>query len=86
MIKILEKVSKQVKWVENIHMGSTPTLDGEYYTPPISQMKVNRVSKLGAPPSLPIFSEQEPVPATEGSIGLWLFQVEGALLPILRRQ
>ena len=42
-------------------------------------MKVNRVSKLGAPPSLPIFSGQEPVPATEGSIDQWLFQVEGAL-------
>ena len=54
-------------------------LDGEYYTPPVSQMKVNRMSKLGAPPSLPIFSGQEPVPAMEGSIGQWLFQVEGAL-------
>ena len=56
-----------------------PELDGEYYTPPVSQMKVNRVSKLGAPPSLPIFSGQEPVPAMEGSIDQWLFQVEGAL-------
>ena len=45
---------------------------------PISQVKVNRVSKLGAPPSLPIFSGQEPVPAMEGSIDQWLFQVEGA--------
>ena len=79
MIKILEKVSKQVKWVENICTESMPTLDGEYYTPPISQTKVNRVSKLGAPPSLPIFLGQEPVPATEGSIDQWLFQVEGAL-------
>ena len=48
-------------------------------TPPASQMKVNRVSKLGAPPSLPIFSGQEPVPAMEGSIDQWLFKVEGAL-------
>ena len=29
--------------------------------------------------SLPIFLGQEPVPATEGSIDQWLFQVEGAL-------
>ena len=74
-----EKVSEQVKRVENIHSGSAPALDGEYYTPPVSQMKVNRISKLGAPPSLPIFFRQEPVPATEGSIDQWLFQVEGAL-------
>ena len=79
MIEILEKVSEQVKRVENIRTGSMPALDGEYYTPPGSQMKVNRVSKLGAPPSLPIFLGQEPVPATEGSIDQWLFQVEGAL-------
>ena len=79
MIEILEKVSDQVKRVENIHSGSMPTLDGEYYTPPVSQMKVNRVSKLGAPPSLPIFLGQEPVLATEGSIDQWLFQVERAL-------
>ena len=37
------------------------------------------MSKLGAPPSLPIFSGQEPVPVMEGSIDQWLFQVEGAL-------
>ena len=79
MIKILEKVSEQVKRVENICSGSMPALDGEYYTPPVSQVKVNRVSKLGAPPSLPIFSGQEPVPVTEGSIDHWLFHVEGAL-------
>ena len=79
MIDILEKVSEQVKRVENIHSGSMPALDGEYYTPPVSQTKVNRVSKLGASPNLPIFSGQEPVPATEGSIDQWLFQVEGAL-------
>ena len=56
-----------------------PALDGEYYTPPVSQVKVNRVSKLSAPPNLPIFLGQEPVPSTEGSIDQWLFQVEGAL-------
>ena len=37
------------------------------------------MSKLSAPPNLPIFSGQEPVPSTEGSIDQWLFQVEGAL-------
>ena len=36
------------------------------------------MSKLSAPPNLPIFSEQEPVPSMEGSIDQWLFQVEGA--------
>ena len=55
MIEILEKISEQVKKVENIHSGSMPALDGEYYTPPVSQVKVNRVSKLSAPPNLPIF-------------------------------
>ena len=79
MIEILKKVCEQVKRVEDIHSGSMPALDGESYTPPVSQTKVNRVSKLGAPPSLPIFLGQEPVPATEGSIDQWLFQVEGAL-------
>ena len=42
-------------------------------------MRVNRPSKLSAPLNLPIFSGQEPVPSTEGSIDQWLFQVEGAL-------
>ena len=79
MIEILEKVSEQVKKVENICSGSMPALDGEYYTPPVSQVKVNRVSKLSAPPNLPIFLGQEPVPSTEGSIDQWLFQIEGAL-------
>ena len=79
MIEILEKVSQQVKRVENICSGSMPVLDGEYYTPPVSQVKVNRVSKLGAPQILPIFSGQEPVPAMEGSIDQWLFHMEGAL-------
>ena len=37
------------------------------------------MSKLSAPPNLPIFSGQEPVPSTEGSIDQMLFQVEGAL-------
>ena len=45
MIEILEKVSEQVKEVENICSGSMPALDGEYYIPPMSQVKVNRVSK-----------------------------------------
>ena len=79
MIEILEKVSEQVKEVENICSGSMPALDGEYYTPPVSQMKINRVSKLSAPPNLPIFLGQEPVPGMGGSIDQWLFQVEGAL-------
>ena len=68
MIKILEKVSEQVKKVENIHSGSMPALDGEYYTPPVSQVRVSQTSKLSAPPNLPIFSGQEPVPSTEGYI------------------
>ena len=34
---------------------------------------------MSAPPNLPIFSGQEPVPSTEGSIDQWLSQVEGAL-------
>ena len=80
MIEILEKVSEQVKKVENIHSGSMPALDGEYYTPPpLSQVKINQVSKLSAPPNLPIFLGQEPVASTEGSIDQWLFQVDGAL-------
>ena len=41
MIEILEKVSEQVKKVENIHSGSMPALDGEYYTPPVSQVRVS---------------------------------------------
>ena len=79
MIEILEKVSDQVKKVENIHSGSVPALEGEYYTPPVSQMRVNTPSKLSAPPNLPTFSGQEPVPSMEGSIDQWLFQMEGAL-------
>ena len=49
-------------------VGSIPVVEGEYYTPPISQMKMNKSSKLSAPPNLLIFSGQELVPSTEGSI------------------
>ena len=77
MIEILEKVSEQVKKVENIRSGSMPALDGEYYTPPVSQLKVDRVSKLSAPPNLPIFLGQEPVPSTEGSIDNDSFRWKG---------
>ena len=68
-----------MKKVKNICSGSIPALDREYYTPLVSQVKINRVSKLSAPLNLPIFSGQEPVPSMEGSIDQWLFQVEGAL-------
>ena len=56
MIEIQEKVSDQVKKVENIHSGSMPALEGEYYTPPASHMQVSRPNKLSALPNLPIFS------------------------------
>ena len=56
-----------------------PDLEGEYYTPPVSHMRVSHPNKLSAPPNLPIFSGQEPVPGTEGSIDQRLFQVKGAL-------
>ena len=79
MIEILEKVSDQIKKVQNTHSGSMPALEGEYYTPPESQMRVHNPNKLSAPLNLPIFSGQKPVPSTEGSIDQWLFQVEGAL-------
>ena len=62
-----------------MHSGSVPALEREYCTPPVSHMRVNTSSKLSAPPNLPIFLGQEPVPSTEGSIDQWLFQVEGAL-------
>ena len=68
-----------MKKVENICSGSVLVLEGEYYTPPVSQMRMNTPSKLSTPPNLPIFSGQEPVPSREGSIDQWLFQVEGAL-------
>ena len=48
--------------------GSVPVSEEEYYTLPASQIRVNISSKLSAPPNLPIFSGQEPVPTTEGSI------------------
>ena len=79
MMEILEKVSDQVKKVENICSGSVPALEVEYYTPPVSQMRMNTPSKPSTPPNLPTFSGQEPVPSTEGSIDQWPFQVEGAL-------
>ena len=79
MIEILEKVSDQIKKVENIRSWSILALEGEYYTPPVSQIKVNKPGELSAPPNLPIFLGKEPVPSTEGSIDQWLFQVEGAL-------
>ena len=79
MIEILEKVSNQIKKVENARSGSIPVIEGEYYTPSVSQMKMNKSSKLNAPPNLPIFFGQQLVPSTKGSIDQWLFQVEGAL-------
>ena len=71
MMEILEKVSDQVRKVENIHSGSMSALEGEYYTPPVSQIRINRPGKLSAPLNLPIFLGQEPVPSTEGLIDQW---------------
>ena len=68
MIEILEKVSDQIKKVENICSGSMPALEGEYYTPPLSQIQVNRPGKLSAPLNLPIFLEHKPLQSTAGSI------------------
>ena len=65
MIEILEKISDQVKRVEHMHSGSVPALEGELYTPPASQMRVNTSSELSAPPNLPIFLGQDPVSSTE---------------------
>ena len=79
MIEILEKVSDQIRKVENARSGSIPVIQWKYNTPPVSKMKINKPSKLSAPPNLPIFSGQELVQITEGSIDQWLFQVEGAL-------
>ena len=79
MIEILEKVSDQIRKVENAHSGSITVIEGEYYTPPVSQMKMNKSCQLSATPNLPIFSGKELVPSTEGSIDQWFFQVEGAL-------
>ena len=87
MIEILEKVSGQVKKVENIHSGSMPALEGEYYTPPASHTRVSHPNKLSASPNLPIFWGQEPVPGTEGLIDQWLLQVGGVLQqPTQRKQ
>ena len=44
MTEILEKVSDQVKKVEYICSGSVPALEGEYHTPPVSQMRMNNPS------------------------------------------
>ena len=68
MMEMVEKVSDQVKKVENICSGFVPVSEGKYYTPPVSQMKVNTPSKLSAHPNLPTFLGQEPMPSTEGSI------------------
>ena len=40
MMEILEKVSDQMQKVENICSGSAPVLEGEYYTPPVSQTRI----------------------------------------------
>ena len=66
MMEILEKVGDQLKKVENIHSGSVPVIEGEYYTSPVSQMRVNTPSKLSTSPNLPTFLGQEPVPSMEG--------------------
>ena len=65
MIEILEKVSDQIRKVEHVCSGSIPVIEGQYYTPPVSQMKMNKSNKLSAPPNLPIISGQEPVPSTK---------------------
>ena len=46
MIKILKKVSDQVKKVENMHIESIPVLEGEYPTPPVSQTRVTTPGKF----------------------------------------
>ena len=63
MMEILEKVSDQVKKIENICSGSEPVLEGEYYTPPVSQTRINTPGKLSASPNLPTFLGQEPGPS-----------------------
>ena len=42
MIEILEKVSDQIRKVEHANSGSIPVIEGEYYTPPVIQMKMNK--------------------------------------------
>ena len=58
MIEILEKVSDQIRKVENAGSRSIPVIEGEYYTYPVSQMKLNKSSKLSAPPNLPYFLDK----------------------------
>ena len=62
--EILEKVSDQIRKVENARSESIPVLEGEYHTPPVSQIKMNKPGKLSTPLNLPIFYGQEPVPST----------------------
>ena len=78
MLEILDKLSDQVKRVENMCSGSVPALEGEYYTPPECQMRVNTQKYKCSSESTYILG-QEPVPSMEGSVDQWLFQVEGAL-------
>ena len=79
MIEILQKVSDQVLKVENMCSESMPVIEREYHTPPISHTRISIPVKLNNTPNLPMFSGQEPVQSTEGSIDQWLFQMEGAL-------
>ena len=58
MIEILEKVSDQGEKVENICSGSVPVLEGEYYTPRVSQTMMAIPSKLSVSPNLPIILGQ----------------------------
>ena len=44
MIEILEKVSDQIRKVENAHCGSIPVIEGDYYTTPVSQMKAKAMT------------------------------------------
>ena len=47
MIENLQKMSEQVAKIENMHSESVPVLEGEYYTPPVSQTRTATPSKLG---------------------------------------
>ena len=44
MMEILEKVNDQVKKAENICSGSVPVIEGEYYTPPVSQTRITTLA------------------------------------------
>ena len=79
MIKILKKVSNQVWKVKNMRSESILVIKREYPTPPVSETRIAIPVKLSTTMNRPMFSGQEPVPSTEGSIGQWLFQVEGVL-------